>query len=141
MREQESARLKFLRRKFLEELETNDKIFVYKFDIPIAEEEILPLHIALNRYGAATLLWVVPAERNRPAGTVEVVMPGLLKGYIDRFAPNENAHDLSFDGWLRVCANAHVLARLQASLKDGAGASISQPAADDAPQDIGKGEA
>jgi hypothetical protein len=44
---------------------------------------------------------------------VEVVMPGLLKGYIDRFAPDDNAHDLSFDGWLRVCANACVLARLQ----------------------------
>ncbi len=31
MREQESARLKFLRRKFMEELESPDKIFVYKF--------------------------------------------------------------------------------------------------------------
>ena len=31
MREQESARLKFLRRKFMEELEVSDKIFVYKF--------------------------------------------------------------------------------------------------------------
>ena len=31
MREQESARLKFLRRKFMEELESTDKIFVYKF--------------------------------------------------------------------------------------------------------------
>ena len=40
-------------------------------------------------------------------------MPGLLKGYIDRFAPDENAHDFSFDGWLRVCTNACVLSRLQ----------------------------
>ena len=71
--------------------------------------------MALNRYGEATLLWVVPAERDRPAGTVEVVMPGLLKGYIDRFAPDHNAHDFSFDGWLRICANACVLARLQRS--------------------------
>ena len=39
-------------------------------------------------------------------------MPGLLKGYIDRFAPEDNAHDFSFDGWMRVCANALVLARL-----------------------------
>jgi hypothetical protein len=115
MREQESARLKFLRRKFMEELEANDKIFVYKFGAPVSEEEILPLHMALNRYGEATLLWVVQAERDRPAGTVEVVMPGLLKGYIDRFAPNDNAHDLSFDGWLRVCANAYVLSQLQKS--------------------------
>ncbi len=113
MREQESARLKFLRRKFMEELESTDKIFVYKFNPGVSEEEILPLYMALNRYSDATLLWVVPTARDRPAGTVEVVMPGLLKGYIDRFAPDDNAHDLSFDGWLRVCANACVLARLQ----------------------------
>ncbi len=113
MREQESARLKFLRRKFMEELESTDKIFVYKYGAGVSEEEILPLYMALNRYSEATLLWVVPAERDRPAGTVEVVMPGLLKGYIDRFAPDSNAHDLSFDGWMRVCANACVLERLQ----------------------------
>ncbi len=113
MREQESARLKFLRRKFMEDLQVAEKIFVYRFAGPIAEEEILPLHMALNRYGPVTLLWVVLAERDRPAGTVEVLMPGLLKGYIDRFAPADNAHDLSFDGWLRVCANACVLDRLQ----------------------------
>jgi hypothetical protein len=115
MREQESARLKFLRRKFIEELRAGEKIFVYRFAGPISEGEILPLHMALNRYGAATLLWVVLAERDRPAGTVEVLMPGLLKGYIDRFAPVDNAHDLSFEGWMRVCANACVIDRLQRS--------------------------
>lgn len=113
MREQETARLKFLRRKFMEELEAAEKIFVYKHSASVTDEEMLPLHMALSRFGDTTLLWVVPAERDRPAGTVEVIMPGLLKGYIDRFAPRENAHDLSFDGWLRVCANACVLARLQ----------------------------
>jgi len=42
-------------------------------------------------------------------------MPSLMKGYIDRFAPDNNAHDLSFEGWLRVCTNALVLARLARS--------------------------
>lgn len=112
MREQEAARLKFLRRKFMEELAATDKIFVYKLGAGVSEEEILPLHMALNRHADATLLWVAPAAPHRPAGTVEVLMPGLLKGYIDRFAPDANAHDLSFDGWLRVCVNALVLARL-----------------------------
>ena len=79
----------------------------------MSEAEILPLSLALKRHGKARLLWVALAEQDRPAGTVEVVMPGLLKGYIDRFAPGANAHDLSFDGWLRVCANACVLAGLQ----------------------------
>jgi hypothetical protein len=118
MREQESARLKFLRRKFMEELDGTNKIFVYKFGSAVTEEEILPLHMALNRRSETTLLWVVPAERDRPPGTVEVLMPGLLKGYIDRLAPNDNAHDLSFEGWLRVCANAIVLARLSRSAHD-----------------------
>jgi hypothetical protein len=113
MREQESARLKFLLRKFMEELQAGEKIFVYKRDAAVTEEEILPLHMSLNRYGDNTLLWVMPAEPDRPAGTVEVVRPGLLKGYIDRFAPDDNAHDFSFDGWLRICANACVLSGLQ----------------------------
>jgi hypothetical protein len=113
MREQEAARLKFLRRKFIEELEAAEKIFVYHYGATATEEEILPLHMALNRHGPTTLLWVVPAERGRPAGTVEVLMPGLMKGHIDRFAPEDNAHDLSFDGWLRLCANACVLHDLQ----------------------------
>ena len=115
MREQEAARLKFLRRKFLEELESGDKLFVYRFNGPVSEAEILPLYMALNRHGPVTLLWVVLAERNRPVGTVEVLMPGLLKGYIDRMAPDDDAHDLSFDGWLQVCANACVMDRLQRS--------------------------
>ena len=123
MREQEAARLKFLRRKFLEELEAAEKIFVYRFNGRTAREEILPLQMALNRHGTATLLWVVTAERDRPAGTVEVLGPGLLKGYIDRFAPDDNAHDLCFDGWLRVCANAIVLARLQRLAATAAAAS------------------
>lgn len=112
MREQESARLTFLRRKFIEELEGTGKIFVYKFGAGVSEAEVLPLHMALNQRAETTLLWVVPATQDRPPGTVEVIMPGLLKGHIDRFAPEANAHDLSFDGWLRVCANALALARL-----------------------------
>jgi len=113
MREQEAARLKFLRRKFIEELEAAEKIFVYRHSATTSLEEVLPLHIALNRYGPATLLWVVPVASGRPPGMVEILLPGLMKGYIDRFAPQDNAHDLSFDGWLRLCANACVLQRLQ----------------------------
>ncbi len=116
MREQEAARLKFLRRKFIEELEAAEKIFVYRHRAETTLEEILPLYMALTRYGPATLLWVVPAVPGQPAGAIEVLMPGLMKGYIDRFAPEDNAHDLSFDGWLRLCANACVMQRLQQEL-------------------------
>jgi hypothetical protein len=115
MRDQESARLKFLRRKLMEELQASEKIFVYKRNGTVSEEEILALHLALTRHGNNTLLWVVPADRTRPSGTVEVMMNGLLKGYIDRFAPEENAHAFLFEDWIKVCANAYLLSRLQTS--------------------------
>ncbi len=113
VREQEATRLKFLRRKFIEELEVSEKVFVYKRNSPVTEAEILPLFLALRRYGNNTLLWVVPAENGRAPGTVEVVMEGLFKGYIDRFAPDENAHALSFATWMKICANAYLLSRLR----------------------------
>jgi hypothetical protein len=56
---------------------------------------------------------VVPADATHPPGTVEVAMHHLFKGYIDRFAPDANAHDLSLEGWVKVCANAHLMSRLQ----------------------------
>jgi hypothetical protein len=112
MREQEAARMKYLRREFVDELGEGDKIFVYKRNAPVTDEEVLPLLMALRRRGDNTLLWVVPTERNRPAGSVEVMMPGLLKGYMDRFAPEDDAYDFSFENWMKVCANALALARL-----------------------------
>lgn len=112
MRQQEATRLKFLRRKFVEELDAGEKIFVFKRATPVPESEILPLFLALNRRRPNTLLWVVPEEPGRPSGTVEVLMTGLLKGYIDRFAPGDNAHDFSFEAWVRICVHAFLLNRL-----------------------------
>jgi hypothetical protein len=104
--EKQAARLKLLRRKLLEELEFGDKIFVCKRNTPISEQEILPLHAALNRFGRNTLLWVTPGDEQHPPGGVDRILPGLLRGYIDRFAPGENAHDFSLGPWLSICINA-----------------------------------
>lgn len=102
----QSARLQFLQRKLLEDLGNGEKIFVCKRNKPVADQEIMALHAALSRYARNTLLWVAPADTQHTPGSVERLMPGLLKGYIDRFAPYENAHDLSFEVWLEICANA-----------------------------------
>jgi hypothetical protein len=107
----ESARLKFLVRKFVEDLQGGEKIFVCKRNTPLREEEVLPILAALNAHGPNTLLWVVPADDKHPPGTAERIMPGLIKGHIDRFAPNENAHDLSLEVWLEICVNAFELWR------------------------------
>jgi hypothetical protein len=105
----ESARLKFLVRKFVEDLQDGEKIFVCKRNTPLREEEILPVLAAINAFGPNTLLWVVLADEKHPPGSVQWVMPGLIKAYIDRFAPNENAHDLSLEVWLEICVNAFAL--------------------------------
>jgi hypothetical protein len=105
----ESARLKFLVRKFGEELKAGEKIFVCKRNTPLREEEILPVLTALNAHGPCTLLWVVPADDRHPPGSAERIMPGLIKGYIDRFAPNDSAHDLSLGVWLEILVNAAAL--------------------------------
>ena len=110
----EPARLAFRVRKFIEDLHEGRKIFVVKRNEPLREDEILPLYAALSSYGRIVLLWMVLAAPAHRSGCVEVILPGLYKGYINRFAPHENAHDLSFEDWLEVCANAYRL-----SLNDG----------------------
>jgi hypothetical protein len=103
---QQSTRLRFLRRKFLEDLANGEKIFVVKRNVALTEPEVLPLLAALQRHGADKLLYVVPATPEHPPGTVERLSSGPLRGYIDRFAPPTNAHDLSLGVWLALCVNA-----------------------------------
>ena len=106
VRQQQAARLNFLRRKLLEDIGAGEKIFVLKRAPPLRPEEVLPVYAALNEAGRNWLLWMVPADAAHPSGTVEVLLPGLLRGYIDRFAPLENAHGLSLDAWTAVCTAA-----------------------------------
>lgn len=106
VRQQQAARLGFLRRKLMEDIGDGEKIFVLKRTPPLRPEEVLPVYAVLNEPGRNWLLWMVPSDATHPPGTVEVLLPGLLRGYIDRFAPNENAHDLSLAAWLAVCEGA-----------------------------------
>ncbi|MGH7156249.1 MAG: hypothetical protein ACREF3_20175 [Acetobacteraceae bacterium] len=108
---QQARRLNLLRRKILEDLHNGEKIFVCKRNVTLSEQEILPLHAALNRYGPNSLLWVVSGDGAHPPGTVDQLMPGLMRGYIDRFAPYENAHDLSLEAWLSITVNAFLMQR------------------------------
>jgi hypothetical protein len=103
VREQQATRLSFLRRKLMEDIANGEKIFVLKRFPPLRPEEILPIYTALNEIGSNWLLWMVPSDPAHPSGTLEVLLPGLLRGYLDRFAPHENAHDLSLRAWTSVC--------------------------------------
>jgi hypothetical protein len=110
--EQESRKLGFLRRKLMEDVADGRKMFIYKRAIPpLPLEEVMPLFLALNRHAPNQLLWVVAADAEHSVGLVEEVVPGLLRGHIDRFAPGDMVPQLSVSGWLAVCANAFLLQR------------------------------
>ncbi|HEX6442610.1 MAG TPA: hypothetical protein VF007_10515, partial [Stellaceae bacterium] len=109
IRRREARQLPLLRRKLIEDLEAGRKIFVYHGMAPLSEAQARLLSDAMRAYGPTTLLWVELCDREHPAGTVEAAGEGLLKGYIDRFAPGENAHDLSLAGWIALCRKAWAL--------------------------------
>ena len=102
-------KLSLQRRMFLEDLEDAEKILVLKRNDPLALAEVLPVWSCLHGYGDNTLLYVVVADADHLPGTVERRAPGLLCGFIDRFAPYEDAHNLFDECWLSICRNAHAL--------------------------------
>ena len=107
--QREARRVPFLVRKLVEDLESGAKIFVFKGMGPMTEEEAFPLAMALRRYGPNRLLLVNPADAEHRAGTVAARAPGFMVGYVDRFAPGDNAHDLSLGSWVKVCREAYRL--------------------------------
>jgi hypothetical protein len=111
IRRREAKRLPLLRRKLMEDLEEGNKIFVYRGMRRLPQPLVLRLVAAMQEYGPTTLLWVELEDANHPTGTVEALTSGLLKGYIDRFAPGENAHALSLDAWIAICRNAWSIAQ------------------------------
>jgi hypothetical protein len=105
----EVKRVPFLVGKLLDDLATADKIFVFKGMGAMEEEEVFPLAMALRRYGPNTLLFINLADRDHPGGHVEVRAPGFTVGYLDRFAPSDDASDFELAQWVRVCRGAYRL--------------------------------
>ncbi len=105
----ELRRVPFLVRKLLEDLEAGDKTFVFKGMGTMPEEEVFPLAMALRRFGPNTLLFVTLADAEHRGGTVDVRGPGFQVGYLDRFAPGDNAHDFMLSQWVKICRETYRL--------------------------------
>jgi len=102
----EKRKIAFLRRKFLAELTEREKTFVCadRFGSPL--EAMLPLFLALNRYGPNKLLWVTRASDKADVGKAEEVLPGLMVGYIEEFMQYSPSWRPGSAGWLSVLVNA-----------------------------------
>jgi tetratricopeptide (TPR) repeat protein len=107
---QQCRRLRYLAGKLLEALAAGEKIFVFFQDGAVNEADLLRLHAAMRRHGDVTLLQVRRHDAAHPAGTVKVVGPGLLIGYIDRFGKRPpSSWDILYDGWVAICRAAYRL--------------------------------
>jgi|GEM_PF-597260 len=102
----EARRVPFLVRKLIEDISAGEKLLVYHGMSPLSLAAASALADALRAYGPATLLWVEVADEAHKPGTVLWVEGGLMKAYIERFAPGEDAHDLALDSWIELCRRA-----------------------------------
>ena len=83
-RQQQRRRLSFLRDKLIADLEEPEKIYVYSSDERVSDADVSRLFGALRVYGPNTLLYLRPATKTHPEGTVEPMGDGLYVGYFDR---------------------------------------------------------
>jgi len=108
-RSSQIAKLSYLRRRFYEGLASERKIYVLKTPSACTIDRIIPVLVALNRFGRNWLLVVSTACDGHKAGTVELIGPGLMRGYIDRFAPDNDVETADAYSWLSILANAWTL--------------------------------
>ncbi len=108
-RRKEARRLIFLRDKLMADLAAGEKLWVWKSNIPLSFGDVRRLLDVLRRFGSNTLLWVDVADPQHPPGTVERIEIDLLKGCVDRFAPYDDASNISFESWYAVSRAAYAL--------------------------------
>ena len=102
-------RLRFLRRKLIEDLEAGDKIFVFKNMMrDLYPHELAALHRAVRSYGDAVLLCLRFADAAAPDGSVRAVARGLLVGAVAHFSfsPEDQPLGEPTDSFLAVCREA-----------------------------------
>jgi capsular polysaccharide biosynthesis protein len=127
MRERETKRLSFLRRKLLEDLEAGEKIWVWKSAATLDADQVQPLLHVLRSLGPNTLLWVVEGDERHPPGSIERLERDFVKGYIERFAPYDNAPDIRPAAWYEVCQRTYHLCHPSPVLPEPQDIPIVQP--------------
>ncbi len=98
-------KLRYLKRKFVEDLEDGEKIWVLKDGSRGDTNEAFAFLAALQRTGPNKLFWVTRVVEGRPSGSVEWIAPDLLRGYSGGSHHDAQVFDPAI--WLRLCRNAY----------------------------------
>jgi len=102
--------IQFLRRKFLEDFESGEKIFVYADHLrPRTYESALALFLSLNRHGPRRMLWVCPNFGEVTPGRVDEIVPGFARGSFNPLDGPLLAGHIAMTGWVNVLLNAAVV--------------------------------
>jgi tetratricopeptide (TPR) repeat protein len=97
------------RQRLVSDLQSGDKIFVFKnLQRNPTVQELARIHAAIRSYGDSTLFYVGYADASHPPGTVEAAAPGLLIGHMDHsiFASDSQPAGRSDGAWLALCQRA-----------------------------------
>ena len=103
----QAQRLGFLRRKFVEDLASAEKIFVLTRGDCLTRSEAFAVSCALRVHGPVTLLWTVFGNEAE-AGRVDLLARGFLRGQLGKVDRHGYG---SLDAWLCVMSNAFVMGR------------------------------
>jgi tetratricopeptide (TPR) repeat protein len=96
-------RLEYLKNKLIADLESAEKIFVFRSDTIMTIADMKRLHCEIRRYGPNTLLCVYNDD-GHPSGTVDVLEADLMLGYLERCNPETT--NMPCDSWLQICKSA-----------------------------------
>jgi len=104
----ERAKIALLQTKMIDDVAHGDRVFVVKSRAPVQYEQILALHLALNRITANWLLWIVAGGHS--PGTIEMLAPRLMRGHVSRFAPPGSGGGV-LPEWRALLGSAWVIAK------------------------------
>jgi tetratricopeptide (TPR) repeat protein len=106
-------RLRYLSGKLIDDLEKAEKIFVYRWTKGnLTADQIDLLETAVRQYGNSTILYVCYSDITHPNGSVEILRPGLMIGYMERFMDSPEGRTTpspAVHSWLAVCKSAYTL--------------------------------
>jgi hypothetical protein len=108
--EQQRRRLLFLKDKLIADLEDPQKIWIYSTNERISDQDAARLFGALRAYGRNSLLYVRPAQSDRPEGRVETLEEGLYAGYFPGLTSFIDGDQPPFELWRELCLRTYRLA-------------------------------
>ena len=97
MLQQSLRRMRFLQAKLMEDLQSGEKMFVFKFSPRAEAAVVLQLFEALRTHGERTLLCAMLADAAHPAGTLDMLRPGLFVGRFSKFTEEGTSGETGID--------------------------------------------